>query len=176
MAFPSDAKQRKTVIRVMRRQSWTIAICLLVAWPGVALAQVTLKFDGATHQMDTQADTGRAGFTRFMVVDAVSFGAVAGPEQLVLELALPPRARQGDQPHDARILYLPDGWRDYWTSPPDFPEGGVVVTHLVLSGPAPRITGYFAVPLCFTKGPTQVPDLSRCQSATGRFDTPLTQD
>lgn len=160
----------------MPRQSWTLAICLLVAGPVVAQAEVLLEFDGDSHRLDTQADTGRAGFTRFMVVDAVSFGAVAGPARLVLELALPPRARQGDQPHDARILYQPDGWRDYWTSPPDFPEGGVVVTHLALSSPAPRIAGYFAVPLYFTKDPTHASDLSQCQSATGRFDTPLTQD
>jgi hypothetical protein len=101
---------------------------------------------------------------------------VDGSARLVLELALPPGARTGDSPHDARVSFRPEGWRDYWVSSPDLPEGAVVIDHLDLSGPIPRIVGRFALPLCFTPTPVHMPDPARCLPASGRFDTQLVQD
>jgi len=155
---------------------WTLGVFVLATGSVAAQAEVVMAFGEHTYHLDANATGGNAGFTRFMTVDAVSIGAVEGAARVVLELALPPRARQGDQPHDARIMYQPQGWRDYWSSPPDFPEGGVVVSRLDLSGHTPRIAGHFDVPLCFTKSPTHTPDLTQCQPATGHFDIALTPD
>jgi len=138
--------------------------------PVSAQADVVLEFDGGNYRLNVGVG---AGFTRFMVVDAVSIHAVATSGRIILEIALPLRAQRGDQPHDARILFQPDGWRNYWSSAPEFPAGGLVVTALDLSGPAPRITGHFSVPLCFTKSPMHTPNLAQCKPATGRFDTVL---
>lgn len=145
-----------------------------VTCPVIAQADVMLVFDGDSYRLNVGEDGAGAGFTRFMVVDAVSIRAGGATGRIILEIAFPPRARQGDQPHDARILFQPDGWRNYWTSPPDFPAGGVVITALDLSGPAPRIAGHFSVLLCFTQSPIHTPDLAQCKPATGRFETRLT--
>lgn len=160
----------------MWRYVFAGVLSVSVTGPAAARAEVMLEFDGGSYRLDVGVDGAGAGFTRFMAVDAVSIHAVAVYGRLVLEIALPPRARQGDHPHDARILFQPDGWRNYWSSPPDFPDGGVVVTDLDLSGPAPWIAGHFSVPLCFTQSPIHTPNLARCQPATGRFDTRLTLD
>lgn len=144
--------------------------------PAAADDALSLEIDGATLVFVPQMEGARTGFTRFMVVDAVGIEGADGPARLVLELAFPPGARTGDAPHDARISFRPDGWRDYWTSPPDLPVDAIAVDHLDLSGPDPRIVGRFAVPLCFTPSPLHTPDAARCVQASGRFDTALVRD
>lgn len=155
-----------------------IALLALLAIPASALAEpgLSLRFGGVTHLLVLQTDGGQTGFTRFLSVDAVSIEGIDGAARLVVEIALRLGARTGDQPHDARISFRPDGWRDYWVSPPDFPAGGVVIDHLDLSGPHPRIAGHFALVLCFTRSPVHPPDPDRCRPASGRFDTPLMRD
>lgn len=139
-------------------------------------AALSIVIDGATHVFAPQMDGARTGFTRFTVVDAVSIEGADGPARLVLELAFPPGARTGAGPHDARISFRPDGWQNYWVSPPDLPIDAVTVDHLDLSGPDPRIVGRFVVPLCFTPSPLHTPDAARCVEASGRFDTALVRD
>lgn len=131
---------------------------------------MSFAFQGETWEFALDDPQSRAGFTRFMSVDAVSFEGVAGAARLVVQLSLPPG---GSVPHDARILYLPDGWREYWVSPLVFPKGGVVVQGLQLSGDQPFIAGHFAVDLCFTRSPMHLPDPEDCAPAEGRFHTPL---
>ena len=137
---------------------------------------LTLEFDGTTHAFTPQMDGARTGFTRFLSVDAVSIEGKDGVATLVLELALPPGARTGDAPHDARISFRPDGWQDYWVAPLDFPAGAIVIDHLDLSSKAPEISGQFAVPLCFTASPVHAPAPTRCLPASGRFTTALVRD
>jgi len=160
----------------MRRA--TLAAAALGALVGAAQAEPHLSFvfDEAAYVFVPQMDGSRTGFSRFASVDAVSIEGADGPARLVLELALPPGSRTGDRPHDARISFRPDGWRDYWVSPPDFPPGAVQIDHLDLAGLAPRIAGRFDVALCFTRSPLRPPDPARCLVATGRFDTPLVAD
>ena len=153
-----------------------LAVFAAAVLPAAAETALSLEFDGATHALSPQMNAGRTGVTRFVTVDAVSIEGVDGPAGLVLELAFTPGARSDDQPHDARISYRPDGWRDYWVSPPDFPPGAVVIDHLDLSGPEPRIAGSFAMPLCFTPSPVHTPDPARCLPASGRFAAPLERD
>ena len=162
----------------MRRVPPAALLAALATLPaaGVAGPELTLVLDGETRRFVPQMDGGQTGFTRFISVDAVSIAGADGPARLVLELAFPPGARSGDAPHDARISYRPQGWRDYWVSPPAFPPGAVRVEHLDLSGPSPRITGSFALALCATATPMQQPDLTRCRTVSGRFDTPLVPD
>jgi len=147
-------------------------------WPAVAQTPggLSLSFDGVDRNFTPILVGGRTGFSHFLTVDAVSIEGADGPGRLVVELSLPPGARTGDRPHDARISFRPDGWRDYWVSPPDFPAGGVAIDHLELSGPEPRISGRFTVSICFTHGPVHQPDPDRCLPASGRFDTPLVRD
>lgn len=153
------------------------AVAIAFAAPAAAEdAVLSVAIDGASHVFVPQMDGARTGFTRFTVVDAVSIEGADGPARLVLELAFPPGARTGDAPHDARISFRPDGWRDYWVSPHDLPDGAIAVDHLDLSGPDPRIAGRFAVPLCFTPSPLHTPDTERCVEAAGRFDTALVRD
>jgi hypothetical protein len=144
---------------------------------GWASPGLTLEFDGATHVFVPQMDGARTGFTRFLSVDAVSIEGADGLARLVVELALPPRGSQTpDVPHDARISFRPDGWRDYWVSPLEYREGSVVIDHIDLSGPSPRIAGRFQMPLCFTPTPVHMPDTARCLPASGWFDTALVRD
>jgi hypothetical protein len=161
-----------------RRIGGAITLVAILASPAPAQASdgLSLTIDGTTLAFLPQMDGGRTGFTRFLSVDAISIEGENGPARLVVELALPPGARNGDQPHDARISYRPDGWRDYWVSPLAFPPGAVVIEDLDLSGTAPRIAGHFAVPLCFTASPVHTPDPNRCLAASGRFATPLVRD
>ena len=144
--------------------------------PALAGSGMTLHFKGETRSFTPQMEGARTGFTRFLSVDAVSMEGADGPARLVLELSLPPAARMGDAPHDARISFRPEGWRDYWVSPLEFPHGAVSISHLDLSGPAPRIAGVFEVPLCFIQSPLHAPDLARCSDARGQFDTSLIPD
>ncbi len=137
---------------------------------------IALEFDGVGWQFTPQMEGARTGFTRFLSVDAVSMEGADGPARLVLELSFPPGARTGDAPYDGRISFRPDGWRDYWVSPPDFPSGAVLIEYLDLSGPAPRIEGRFTSQLCFTKSPVHPPDPARCQMARGAFATELVPD
>ncbi|MCC5968911.1 MAG: hypothetical protein JJU15_03090 [Pararhodobacter sp.] len=162
----------RTTLRAMVAAS---ALCA-APLPAVAEGALSFTFDGASIEFVAQLEGARTGFTRFASVDAVSIEGVQGQARLVLELALPPGARTGDAPHDARISYRPDGFRDYWVSPSDVPEGAVIVELLDLSGPSPRISGQFSVPLCFTRTPVHMPDLSRCLPAHGQFDTALMRD
>lgn len=160
----------------MRPMHRLLTAALALAGAAGPAATQTLDLGGVGHAFDAGGEGARAGFTRFMTVDAVSVEAVDGAARLVLEFALPPDARTGDQPHDARISFRPDGWRDYWVSPPRFPDGGVTIEHLDLSGPVPRIAGQFAVPLCHVASPLQRPDPARCLPARGRFDVILGRD
>ena len=155
-----------------------VATSVFVVFGTHALAEpaLTLDFDETTHTFTPQMEGARTGFTRFMSVDAVSIEGKDGVATLVLELSLPPGARTGDAPHDARISFRPEGWRDYWVSPPDFPAGAIVIDHLDLSSQAPKISGQFAVPLCYTATPIHVPDSARCLPASGSFTTALVRD
>ena len=146
------------------------------AAPGLAEIGLTLEFDGATHVFSVQTNEARAGFSRFHSVDAISIEGTDGRSRLVLELSLPPGSRSGDTPHDARISFRPDGWRDYWVSPLEFPRGAVVIEQLDLSGSAQHIAGHFAVPLCLTPTLLHSPDPARCVPAAGHFATPLVPD
>jgi len=152
------------------------AICGVVAPPAMAETVIELVFDGDARSFEPVTEGARTGFSRFMSVDAVSIEGADGQARLVLELSLPPGAAAGSAPHDARILFRPDGFRDYWVSPPVFPEGAVAIDNLDLSGRAPRIAGRFEVPLCFTPSPLHVPDPARCLPASGRFSTELAAD
>lgn len=145
----------------------------LLAGSAEGEASLHLRFDGAARVFTLVTEGGRSGFTRFAVLDAVSIEGQAGPARLVVEITLPPGAASGAPPWDARISFRPKGFRDYWVSPPAFPEGALVIEHLTLSDPAPRIAGRFDVPLCFTRSPLHPPDPARCLPASGRFDTPL---
>ncbi|MCC6007279.1 MAG: hypothetical protein JJU40_06360 [Rhodobacteraceae bacterium] len=159
----------------MRRAAFAAA---LVALPGAASAEavLSLTFDGALHRFVPEMEGARTGFSRFATLQAVSIEGSDGPARLVLEMSLLPGARAGDAPYAARISFRPDGWRDYWVSPPELPGGAVSVELFDLSGPAPRIAGRFEAPLCFTPTPLHPPDPARCRTAAGRFDTPLVPD
>ena len=137
---------------------------------------LSLEFDGNTLSFAPQIDGARTGFTRFMSVDAVSMEGRDGVAALVVELSLPPGARTGDTPHDARISYRPDGWRNYWVSQLDFPQGSVIIDHLDLSSQTPSISGKFAVALCFAATVLHVPDADNCLPASGQFNTVLVRD
>lgn len=154
------------------------AACIFGGFATHVLAEprLSLEFDGTTHAFAPQMEGARTGFTRFLTVDAVSIEGKDGFATLVLELALPPGARTGDAPHDARIGFRPDGWRDYWVSPPNFPAGAIVIDYLDLSSQTPEISGRFAVPLCYTATPVHAPDPARCLPASGRFSTALVRD
>ncbi len=149
-----------------------LAGVVLVSGAVSAAAEPALqfRFQDIAQDFALNAPQSRAGFTRFMSVDAVSFEGVAGDARLVVQLSLPPG---GSMPHDARILFLPEGWRDYWVSPLVFPEGGVTVEALRLSGTEPRIAGRFDVDLCFTRSPMHLPDMDQCYRASGAFATDL---
>jgi len=148
---------------------------LILALPAPVMAQdwIVLEFQGAQMSFTLDDPLARAGFTRFMSVDAVSFEGVAGPARLAIELSLPPG---GDNPHDARIMFRPDGYRDYWLSPLAFPKGGVVIDDLTFSGPDARISGRFETPLCFTATALTLPDPANCDLARGQFQTGLQPD
>lgn len=159
----------------MRRTSLAAA---LAALPGAASAEavLTLAFDGATHGFVPQMEGARTGYSRFATLEAVSIEGANGPARLSVELSLPTGARAGETPLDARISFRPGGWRDYWVSPPDLSPTAVSIQEIDLSGPAPRISGQFEAPLCFTPTPLHPPDPARCRTAAGRFDTPLVPD
>lgn len=154
----------------MRAPRLTVLALLASTMTAYAEDSMSLHFQDFTQDFALDDPQSRAGFTRFMSVDAVSFEGVAGAARLVVQLSLPPG---GSVPHDARILFLPEGWRDYWVSPLVFPEGGVVLEALALSGTAPRIAGRFDVDLCFTRSPMHLPDMDKCHRASGEFATAL---
>lgn len=157
----------------MRAAALGIPFLVASAFGAGADTAMTFRFQDIEQPFALDDPQSRAGFTRFMSVDAVSFEGVAGAARLVVQLSLPP---DGAVPHDARILFLPDGWRAYWVSPLVFPEGGVVVETLRLSGDAPYIAGRFEVDLCFTQSPMHLPDPQNCAPASGRFATPLQRE
>lgn len=161
---------------VIVRLSFVLATAM--AWPTVAQTPggLSLSFDGVARNFAPIMEGARTGFTRFLTVDAVSIEGAEGPGRLVVELSLPPGARTGDQPHDARISFRPDGWRDYWVWSPDRLAGELMIEQLDLSGPHPRIVGHFEAALCFAHSPVNQPDPDRCLPASGRFDTPLVRD
>lgn len=152
------------------------AVVFANATSGVAEPAMSLEFDGTTHVFVPQMEGARTGFTRFSSVDAIGLEGADGQMRLVLELALPPGSETGDAPHDARISFRPNGFRDYWVSPPDLPDGTIIIEYLDLSGHAPRIAGHFAVPLCFAASPIHMLDQARCLPASGQFDTALARD
>jgi len=159
----------------MRRAALAAA---LGALPGALPAEtvLSLTFDGAAHRFVPQTEGARTGFSRFATLEAVSIEGTDGPARLVVELSLPSGARAGDAPYGARISFRPDGWRDFWVSPPELAGAAVSVEVLDLSGPAPRIVGRFMAPLCFKSTPLHPPDPARCRLAAGRFATPLVPD
>ncbi len=165
---------------MINRSAIAAMLALAAVWAAAASESedtgMRLEFDGETMVFLPKMEGARTGFTRFASVDAVSIEGAAGPARLVLELALPPGSRTGDQPHDARISFRPDGFRNYWVSPPEIPQGAVTINLLDLSGPSPRVAGHFHVPLCFAATPIHTPDLSHCLPASGRFDTALVRD
>jgi len=175
-ALHADHNARRNVVKFVPRALSVTGAFLAFGAQASAEARLELEFDGTAHVFVPQMVGARTGFTRFLTVDAVSMEGVDGPARLVVELSFPPGAGMGDAPYDARISFRPEGWRDYWVSPPDFPDGAVTIKHLDLSGPAPRIAGYFTVPLCFTQSPIHASDLTRCQMASGMFDTALVPD
>jgi hypothetical protein len=153
----------------------TTAIACLTA-QAVGATGIELEFDGERQYFIPEMAGARTGFTRFLNVDAVSMEGKNGPARVVLEFSFTPGARTGDTPYDARISFRPDGWRNYWVSPAEFPSGAILIEHLDLSGPMPHIKGKFTVPLCFTKSPIHPPDMTRCQMASGVFATELVPD
>ena len=165
-----------TVARSIFQILFAVSVAGLSGKSALAEPALSLVFDGTTHVFAPQMEGARTGFTRFLAVDAVSIEGKDGVATLVLELSLPPGARTGDAPHDARISFRPDGWQDYWVSPLDFPAGAIVIDHLDLSSQAPAISGQFAVPLCYTASPIHPPDPEHCLPATGRFTTALVRD
>ncbi len=152
------------------------ASALLLTAQGASAEGITLSFDGMNRRFTPLMDGVRTGFSRFDTVDAISIEGADGAARLVIEMSFPPGARRGDQPHDARISYRPDGWRDYWVSPPLFPQGALAVDGLDLSSLEPRISGSFSVPLCPARSVVHPPNLEHCQTATGRFSTLLVRD
>ncbi len=152
------------------------AVSAITASASDAQTGMSLEFDGAHHAFAPQLEGGRTGFTRFASVDAIGLEGAQGRMRLVLELALPPGSATRAAPHDIRISFRPEGFRDYWVSPADTPGDTVVIEYLDLSGPSPRIAGQFTVPLCFTVSPLHQPDPARCLTASGRFDTALVRD
>jgi len=152
------------------------ASVLLLASQGASAEGITLSFDGMNRSFTPRMDGARTGFSRFDRVDAISIEGADGAARLVIEMSFLPGARGGDQPHDARISYHPDGWRDYWVSPPVFPHGALTVDGLDLSSLDPRISGIFSVPLCLARSVVHAPNLEHCQTATGRFSTLLVRD
>lgn len=152
------------------------ASALLLAAQAASAEGITLSFDGMNRSFTPRMDGARSGFSRFDRVDAVSIEGADGAARLVIEMSFLPGARGGDQPHDARISYRPEGWRDYWVSPPLFPQGALTIEGLDLSSLEPRISGSFSVPLCFARSVVDAPNLEHCQTATGRFSTLLVRD
>ncbi|MGJ3264666.1 MAG: hypothetical protein ACFE0R_15670 [Salinarimonas sp.] len=160
----------------MRHLSVAAALGVACIAPAAAQPMLDLVFDGDALTFTPVMDGARTGFTGFLSVDAVSIEGASGPARLVLEIALPPGSSTGAAPHDARILYRPDGFRDYWVSPTPFPEGAIAIERLDLAAATPRIAGRFEAPLCFTASPMHLPDPARCVTVSGRFDTPLVHD
>ena len=157
-------------------KAFIAAAALLLAVQSASAEGITLSFDGMNRSFIPQMDGARTGFTRFDRIDAISIEGADGAARLVIEMSFLAGARRGDQPHDARISYRPDGWRDYWVSPPVFPQGALTVDGLDLSSLEPRISGSFSVPLCFARSVVDAPNLDHCQTATGRFSTLLVRD
>ncbi len=147
---------------------------------GAATASVEnapfMLFDLADAPEQFQPVPERAGMTRFATLDAISLEGAAGTARLVVNLALPPDARPGVQPLDARVTYRPDGFVDYWETP-DLPgSDAFAFTLLDLSGPQPQIEGSFQVRLCRRASVMQPADPKDCRTARGTFASELQID
>lgn len=119
---------------------------------------------------------GRAGMTRFSMLDAISLEGQAGAARLVVKFALPPDAAPGAQPLDARVSYRPDGYVDYWQTAELPAPGAFIFERVQLSGPRPRIAGRFEVTLCARASVMVAHDTGTCSVARGRFASDLQID
>ncbi len=153
-------------------------VAALVGVPGRAEDVLALVFKGESYQFVPEMEGARTGFTRFAALDAVSLEGARpdGPERLVLQVSLAPGEGADVAPLDGRIMFRPDGWRDYWVSAEVFPPEAIRIEELELSGPEPWIAGGFDLELCLVASPLQRPDASACEQAMGEFRTRLMRD
>jgi hypothetical protein len=164
------------MVATVRYNLWTAMVLGAVAGPAAGEGVVTLAFQGAAHEFRTSTDGARAGFARFAAIDAVSFEGEAGPARLVVELSLPPDAGPGTVPLAARVIWRPDGFRDYWVSPPGVPPGAVRIDRVDLRADVPEIAGAYRLPLCPVAGPLVAPAADDCPLAEGRFAVTLARE
>lgn len=161
---------------ILTRRTTGLCLAACLAQPLAAEPLFSLQFTFPDAARDFAPVPGRAGITRFMILDAISFEGAAGPSRLVVQLALPPEATRATSPVDARITYRPDGFTAYWETPDIPPPGAIRFTTLALDGPQARIAGTFAVTLCHRASVLHPADPARCAEATGRFDMELQHD
>ena len=133
-----------------------------------------LEFRDAPAQF--QPVPGRAGMTRFSMLDAISLEGQAGAARLVVKFALPPDAAPDAQPLDARVTYRPHGYVDYWQTAELPAPGAFIFEQVQLSGPRPRVTGRFEVTLCARASVMDMHDSGNCSVARGRFASDLQID
>ncbi|TVS01359.1 MAG: hypothetical protein EA407_11920 [Rhodobacteraceae bacterium] len=153
-------------------------VAALAGVPGHAEDGLTLVFKGESYHFAPEMDGARTGFTRFAALEAVSLEGARpdGPERLVLQVSLAPGEGADVAPLDGRIMFRPDGWRDYWVSAAVFPGDAILIEELELSGPEAWIAGGFDLELCPVASPLHPPDTSGCEQAIGEFRTRLMRD
>ncbi|MCC5991798.1 MAG: hypothetical protein JJT99_04670 [Rhodobacteraceae bacterium] len=135
-----------------------------------------LRFVFSDAPAQFQPVPGRAGMTRFSMLDAISIEGQAGAARLVVKFALPPEAGIDAQPIDARVSYRPDGYVNYWQTAKLPAPGSFIFEQVQLSGPRPRIAGHFEVTLCARASVIAAHDTGNCRVATGSFATKLQID
>lgn len=168
----------KMALKVFPRRSWAQALvcaCAMGAAQSASpdVAFMTFDFSGAPEHFSKLPD--RAGMTRFSALDAISFEGVAGPEHLVVKIAIAAGATKQDPLLDARVTYRPNGFTNYWQSIEIAPDA-FHFDLLELSGMTPRIAGGFTVSLCHRASVMTQPDPEQCQTAQGQFFTDLQID
>lgn len=150
---------------------------LVLVTPFLAQAEPAfLSFDFGAAPAQFQPVSGRAGITRFAMLDAISLEGQAGAARLVVKFALPPDAGTSAQPLDARVTYRPDGYVDYWQTAERPAPGAIIFEQVQLSGPRPRIAGRFEVTLCARASVMVAHDTGNCSLARGRFESELQID
>lgn len=152
-----------------------VALGLAPAAPAAA-DEIVLGLVGAPDRFALVTDGGRTGASRFARLTAVSLEGRAGPARVVIELSLPPGADPAKRVLDGRVIYRPDGFRDFWISHGPLPTDALTVEALDLTPGAARIAGRFSLPLCPVTSVLAAPDPTRCAPAEGRFDAPLILD
>ena len=152
------------------------AFCLVMSAQARADEVVVLRFAFADAPQEFTYIPGRAGMTRFSMLDAISIEGQAGAARLVVKFALPPDAGPGAQLLDARVTYRPDGFADFWQTV-DIPAPEAFrFERVVLTGPRPEIAGRFNVALCPRVSIMRPADLEGCRMASGQFATHLQID